>query len=152
METQTSFGIVAGVLQRGTLTPYVFIICLDNVLQTLTDFMKENDFTIEKARSRWYLTQTIMDADYADDTVLLANTPAEADSLLHSLEQATNGIDLHGNADKMEYMGFNQIWYLTLNGGSLKLVDKFTYFGSSISSMENDINMQLAKVRTAPIK
>ena len=33
----------------------------------------------------------------------------------------------------------------TLNGGPLKLVDKFTYFGSSVSSIENDINMRLAK-------
>ena len=28
---------------------------------------------------------------------------------------------------------------------SLKLVDNFTYLGSSFSSMENDINIQLAK-------
>ena len=27
-----------------------------------------------------------------------------------------------------------------LNGGSLKLVDKFNYLGSSVSSTENDIN------------
>ena len=32
-----------------------------------------------------------------------------------------------------------------LKGGSLKLVDKFTYLRSSISSTEKDINMQLAK-------
>ena len=33
----------------------------------------------------------------------------------------------------------------TLNGGSLKLVDKFTYLGSSVSSLENNVNMLLAK-------
>ena len=33
----------------------------------------------------------------------------------------------------------------SLNGRSLKLVDKFTYLGSSVSSTEKDINMQLAK-------
>ena len=33
--------------------------------------------------------------------------------------------------------------------GSLKLVDKFTYFGCSISSTENDINTQQAKAWTA---
>ena len=37
----------------------------------------------------------------------------------------------------------------TLNGGSLKLVEKFTYFGSNVSSTENDINMQQAKAWTA---
>ena len=34
----------------------------------------------------------------------------------------------------------------TLNGGSLKLGNKFTYIGSSVSSTENDINTRLAKV------
>ena len=33
----------------------------------------------------------------------------------------------------------------TLNGSSLKLVNKFTYLGSSLSSTETDINTRLAK-------
>ena len=37
----------------------------------------------------------------------------------------------------------------TLNGSSLKLVDKFTYLGSSVSSTETDINSRLAKSWTA---
>ena len=37
----------------------------------------------------------------------------------------------------------------TLNGSSLKLVDKFTYLGSSVPSTENDINTWLAKTWTA---
>ena len=37
----------------------------------------------------------------------------------------------------------------TLNSSSLKLVDKFTYLESSISSAKTDINMRLAKARTA---
>ena len=36
-----------------------------------------------------------------------------------------------------------------LNGSSLKLVDKFTYQGSCVSSTETDINTQLAKAWTA---
>ena len=46
-------------------------------------------------------------------------------------------------------MCFNQIGYIsTLNGGSLKLVDKFTYLESSVSSTEIDINTWLAKTWT----
>ena len=37
----------------------------------------------------------------------------------------------------------------TLNGNTLKLVDKFTYPGSSVSSTETDINTRLAKAWTA---
>ena len=37
----------------------------------------------------------------------------------------------------------------TLDGSSLKLVDKFTHLGSSVSLTETDVNMRLAKAWTA---
>ena len=90
------------------------------------------------------------DADPADDIVLLANAPAQAETLLHSLEQAAAGIGLHVNAHKTEYMCFNQTGDIsTLNGSSLKLIDKFTYLGSSVSATETDINTRLTKAWTA---
>ena len=93
--------------------------------------------------------KTITDADYANDKVLLANAPAQAETLLHNLKWATAGIGFHVNAHKMEYMCFNQTGNIsTLNGSSLKLVDKFTYLGSSVSSTKKDINMRLAKAWT----
>ena len=52
--------------------------------------------------------KTITDADYADDLALLANTPNQAETLLHSLERAAAGIGLHVNANKTEYMCYNQ--------------------------------------------
>ena len=127
METDY-FDIVAGVLQGDTLAPYLFIICLDYVLRTSIDKMKGNGFKLTNERSRRYPAHTITDTDYADDIVLLANTPAQAETLLHSLEWAAAGIGLHVSADKTEYMCFNQRGEIyTLNGRSLKLVDKFTY-------------------------
>ena len=87
-----------------------------------------------------------MDTDYTDDIALLVNTPVQVESLLHSQEQAAGGIGFHVNADKTEFMYFNQRGNISiLKGRSLKLVDKFTYVRSRVSSMENDINMQLAK-------
>ena len=69
------FDIVADVLQGDTLAPYLFIICLDYMLRKSIDFMKENGFKLAKERNRRYLTETIMNADYADDIALLTNTP-----------------------------------------------------------------------------
>ena len=47
-------------------------------------------------------------------------------------------------------MCFNQTGDISaLNGSSLKLVDKFTYLGSSVSSTETDIDTRLKKARTA---
>ena len=81
---------------------------------------------------------------------LLANTPNQAETLLHSLERAIAGIGLHVNADKTEYTWFNQKGNIsTLDGNSLKLVDKFTYLGSSVSSTEKDIDTRLTKAWTA---
>ena len=82
------------------------------------------------------------------DIALLANIPAQAKSL--SLEGAAGGLGLHVNTDKTEFMCLNQRGNIsTLNSGSLKLGDKFTYFGNSISSTKNDINMRHAKVGAA---
>ena len=94
------FDIVAGVLQGDKLAPYLFIICLDYVLRTSIDKIKENGFKLTKERSRRYPAKTITDADYADDIALLENAPIGAETLLHSLERPAAGIDLHVNALK----------------------------------------------------
>ena len=144
------FDIVAGVLQGDMLAPYLFIFCLDHVLRTSIDKIKENGFELTKKKSRRYPAKTITDADYADYIAILANAPAQAETLLHSLERAAAGIDLHVNAHKTEYMCFNQTGDIsTVGGSSLKLVDKFTYLGSSVSSTEKDMNTRLAKAWTA---
>ena len=140
------FDIVAGVLQGDTLPPYLFIICQDYVLRTSTDKIRENGFELTKKRSRRYPAKTITDADYADDITILANTPNQAETLLHSLERAAAGICFHVNAHKTEYMCYNQTGDIsTQDGTPLKLVDKFTYLGSSVSSIEKDIDTRLTK-------
>ena len=144
------FYIVAEVQQGDTLAPYFFIISLDYALRTSIDLMKENGFKLAKERSRRYPAQTITDADYADDIALRANTPTQAESRLQNLEQAAGVIGLQVNADKMEYMCFYQRGDIsTLNGGPLKLADRFTNLGSSVSSTKKDINTRLAKAWTA---
>ena len=94
------FDIVAGVLQGDTLAPYLFIICLHYVLRTSINKIRENGFKLTKKRSRRYPAKTITDADYTDDIAILANTPHQAETLLHSLERAAAG--LHVNAHKTE--------------------------------------------------
>ena len=45
------FDIVAGVLQEDTLAPYLFIICLDYVLRTSIDIMKDK-FQVSKGKKQ----------------------------------------------------------------------------------------------------
>ena len=62
------------------------------------------------------------------------------------LERAAAGIGLHVNAHKTEYICFNPGGDMSiLNSSSLKLEDKFTNLGSSVSSTETDVNTRLAK-------
>ena len=144
------FDIVAGVLQGDTLAPYRFILCLDYVLRIPIDKFRENSLELTKKRNRSYAAKTTTDADYADDIAILANTPSQAGTLLHSLERTAAGIGLHVNSHKTEYMCYNQTGDIaTLDGSSLKLVDKFTYLGSSVSSTEKDIATRLTKAWTA---
>ena len=99
------------------------------MIQTLIELIKENDFTLEKARNRRYHAQFITDTYYTDDIVLQVNTPTLGESMLFSLEKAAGGIAFYVNVGKRESMSFNQnhtrgIYSLT--GCSLKLDDKFT--------------------------
>ena len=48
------------------------------------------------------------DADYADNLVLLTNTPAWAKTLLDIVEQAAGDIGLYENVIKTEFMCFKQ--------------------------------------------
>ena len=112
--------------------------------------IRENGFKLTKKRSRRYPAKTITDTNYADDIAILVNTPNQAETLLHSLERADAGIGLHVNAHKTEYMCYNQTGDIfTLEGTSLKLVDKFTNLGSSVSSTKKDMDTQLMKAWTA---
>ena len=81
--------------------------------------MKENGFKLTKEISRRYPAQTITEADSADDIAIRSNSLAQAETLLHSLERVESVIGFHVNADKIEYMCFNQRGDIsTLKGGS----------------------------------
>ena len=89
------FDIFAGVFQRDSLAPYLFLICLDNLLWTSIDLIKENGFTLKK-KSRWYHAETITDEDYADD---LAQIPLPKQ---YNLEHAAEDIGFYLNANTTE--------------------------------------------------
>ena len=80
------FDIAEGVLKGDMLAQYLFIICLDYMLRTSIDKIRENGFELTKKRSRRYPAKTTTNVDYADDIAILANMPNQAETLLHSLE------------------------------------------------------------------
>ena len=100
----TYFDVVAGARQGDTLASYLFKICLDYKLRASIDLIKENSFTLKKkVRCRQHPAETTTDTDYADDLALLTNAPSRAESLLHSLEQAVEGVGLYMDRNKTVY-------------------------------------------------
>ena len=77
----------------------ILVYCLSRLrISNVYRFNERKQFhTGKKKRNRRYLVQTISGVDYTDDIALLANTLAQAESLLHSLQRATGSIDFHVN-------------------------------------------------------
>ena len=105
---------------------------------------------VESQYTTLYPTKIKTEADDVDDLVLLANTPARADSILNSQEHEAGSISFRMIANKTEYLSFKREGTIsTLTSRPLKLVYQSTYLGSNISSAESDVNLHLAKVWTA---
>ena len=88
---------------------------IDYLLQTSIDIWKENGLNPKRKKRQEadHIPQKLLLMQTADDRVLLANTPAQAESLLHSCEQATGGIGLYVNSDKIELMFQSKWCYLS---------------------------------------
>ena len=136
-----------GVLQGDTLAPYIFIICLDYVLRTSLDLIKDKGLTLKK---RPKAGATPHRPSQMRTTQMIWRCLQTHRMLLHYLEKATRSIGLYVNSDKTEYMCY---WpngdIFTLDGKRLKVVDNFTYLGRDISSTERDINTRIGKAWTA---
>ena len=142
------FDISAGVLQGDTLAPYIFIICLDYILRKAPDKNNELGFTLAKRKSKRYPAMKITNADYADDLAVLADVLKDATFLLHSIERTAKEIGFYLNADKTEFICFNQDAserMKSLDGEKIKQVEDFKYLGSYIASTEHDVNIRLGK-------
>ena len=145
-DADNNFNIGAAVLQGDTLNMYLLILCLQNVFRTLIDLIKENSFTLIKARNMRYPAETMKDADYAENLAPFTNAPDQAESLLHSLEQAAGGTGLYGNANKTECIYFKQNAAIsTVIDKPLKPRNQFISLSNNISSTERVVNILLVK-------
>ena len=101
------FDVVAVVIRGDTLAPYLSQDC---VLWISENLIQDNGFPFKKkkTRSRRYIAETMIDAENADDQALHANTPAQAESPLYSLQQSAESIGRYLNAIKTECKCFKQ--------------------------------------------
>ena len=101
------FEITAGVLQGDTLSPFIFIICLDYILRKVLDKTYTLGFTLIKKKSKRYNAIKITDVDYADDIAVLTEN-IKCHYTLHKIEEVSKEIGLQVNTEKTEYININQ--------------------------------------------
>ena len=82
------FDILAGVLQRDTLAPYLFIIKIDYIMTvTIDDDDSYSGFTLRHARSRRIGAEKIADVEFTDDFALVTDTLEGAKLLLDTVDR-----------------------------------------------------------------
>ena len=139
------FDIVAGVLQGDTLAPLLFITVLDYVLRISMDSNKTKGLLLKPRTSRRHPAEHITDLDFADDLAIPSNNVADAESLLHALENAATHVGLYCNASKTEYTSSSSNPTIkTFSGNTIKHVQDFKYLGSYIANSEKDFQIRKA--------
>ena len=140
--------ILAGILQGDTLAPFLFIIVVDYILRMSIDRISSCGYELQPRKSSRFPAKYITDTDFADDIALISHSLENAQSLLQSLEQASNCVGLYLNESKTQYMNLctetNTDKIKTLNEVELKEVDDYKYLGSFISSSLKDFDIRKA--------
>ena len=81
------FEIQAGVLQGGTLAPYIFAIVLDYAMRRAIDGREEElGFKVDRRRSRRHHPVVIADRDFADDIGITTEEIHQTQEMLASVE------------------------------------------------------------------
>ena len=101
------FAFHAGVLQGGTLAPFVFIIALDYAMRSAVEGYEDLGFTLTGRRSHRFSAVMITDSDFANDIALISDNLDKAQSLLEGVETAATEVALHINTGKTEHMACN---------------------------------------------
>jgi hypothetical protein len=99
------FQIQAGILQGDTLAPFLFIIVVDYVLRMSVDTINSKGYQLKERVSSRHPAKYLTDTDFTDGIALMSQSLADADSLLQSLEKASNSVDRDNIFEILELYG-----------------------------------------------
>lgn len=141
-----AFDVNIGVRQGCTLSPVLFLLVLDTVLQQ-TNIEASNGI-------QWHLNQRLHDLDYADDICLMSHTLDGIQQKLNRLQEYGIQVGLKINTTKTKSLRIAtpNTNPLFLNGSVIEDVNKFTYLGSVISKdggADEDVANRINRARGA---
>ena len=149
-QTQTEwFDVKSGVRQGCILSPILFLILIDWVMQQTTS---------DRPRGiQWTLMSFLEDLDFAEDLALLAVRYADMQEKTNRLNDPSKPTGLSFNVPKTKHMSINTTAPapITIDGEPIGEVDDFVYLGSLVSKdsgTQKDIRSRINKARTAFFK
>ena len=103
----------------------------------------------KRVKTRRYPAELLTGVDKADDLGMFIDIFAKVESFFHWLELAVRYIGLYMNDNKNEFISFKLNGaILSLNGKSLKFVDRLLPLSNYISSRESDFYTLIGKIWT----
>lgn len=73
---------------------------------------------------------------FADDLIILSNTPAELSKMIQELDKESHKVGLSMNTSKTKAMTNSKAEAITLNGNPIEYVEEYTYLGQVISPID----------------
>ena len=140
------FAIRTGVKQGCVLSPLLFSLCIDWLMERAT---------VNGRRGiTWTLRDTLEDLDFADDIVLLGHRHQDIQSKTNDVATIGRQVGLNINTDKTKLMKINARLdqQLTIDNNNIEEVQEFVYLGSKITTdgnSEMDVLHRLSKARGA---
>ena len=140
------FAVRIGVKQGCMLSPLLFLIALDWVMEEPTNH--------QRTGIRWKLTSVLEDLDYADDLCLLSSTGAHLSEKTARLSNNARKVGLKINSKKTKWMstGCKRNRQIKVDGLGIEKIDQFSYLGSVIDvqgGADADVKARIGKARQA---
>ena len=137
---------LAGVLQGDTMAPYIFILCMDIILQQLEEewgAVIENDIDVDEnnvhiVHGTRRPAKRLTNLAYSDDVVLCSNSTKNAQLQFSRFEKvaASLGMKINLGTGKTEEIRINAPEsdppLVTAQGKSIGIVDNYKYLGTSL--------------------
>jgi len=140
------FSIKTGVRQGSLLSPFLFLLAIDWVMNETT--------TDSRNGIQWTLVDQLEDLVFADDLALLVHTHSQMQEKTTKLEAVSSKLGLNINTEKTKIMRMNNklIERITINHHDIEEVTSFMYLGSVINitgGTDEDVLSRIGKARSA---